>query len=91
MGAQGRRDDGRRPFPNPLAMQYPLHTGEGARAIGATEPRLNRLIRRGKIVPAPPLRSGRRLWDRGHLLQAAVALGLLTDALRAELGEEVST
>ena len=70
-------------------MDYPTSTGTGARAICTTEPRLNNLIRRGKIRPEPPIRDGRRLWYRDHLLQAAEALGLLTAELRAALGEEV--
>lgn len=72
-----------------LHMALPLLTGEVARALGTTEPRLNNLIRRGRIAPPPPLRSGRRLWYREHLLQAAEAIGVLTDELRARLSEEV--
>jgi hypothetical protein len=71
-------------------MDYPLSTGEAARAIQATEPELNRLIRRGRICPEPPIRSGRRLWSQDHLHQAADALGLLTDELRAQLAREVA-
>lgn len=70
-------------------MHYPLSTGEASRAIQATEPQLNRLIRHGKIDPEPPIRSGRRLWEREHLEQAAAAFGLLTDELRARLAQEV--
>lgn len=71
-------------------MHFPLLTGEAGRAIGATEPELNDLIRRRKVDPAPPIRSGRRLWHREHLVQAATALGVLTDQLRGELAEEVA-
>ena len=72
-------------------MQNMFSTGEGARKIGATEPQLSDLIRRRKIAPEPPVVGGRRLWSRRHLLQAAEALGLLTDDLRVALGEEVSS
>lgn len=68
-------------------MHLPLSTGEAGRTIHATEPELNRLVRQGRIRPEPPVRSGRRLWGREHLLQAAQALGLLTDELRAQLEE----
>lgn len=71
-------------------MHTPTGTGKGARAIGATEPQLNDLIRRGKVRPEPPIIAGRRIWQREHLLQAAEALGVLTDELRAKLDEEVS-
>jgi hypothetical protein len=71
-------------------MNYPLSTGEAARLIGATEPQLNDLIRRRKLPSDPPLRAGRRHWSAAHLLQAAQALGLLTDDLRAQLREEVA-
>jgi hypothetical protein len=70
-------------------MPFPFSTGQAARLILATEPQLNDLIRRGKIRPDPPIIAGRRLWHRDHLLQAAQALGMLTDELRAQLGEEV--
>jgi hypothetical protein len=76
--------------PPNLLMEYPTSTGEAARALSATEPQLNDLIRRGKIHPEPPILAGRRLWHRTHLLQAAQALGILTDHLRAQLAEEVA-
>ena len=56
--------------------------------LGTTEPRLNGLVRRGKIDPAPPVVSGRRLWGREHLLQAARALGVPTDELQRRLEQE---
>jgi hypothetical protein len=70
-------------------MDYPLSTGQAARLLPATEPKLNDLIRRGRIRPEPPILAGRRLWRREHLLQAAKALGLLTDDLRAKLDQAV--
>lgn len=69
-------------------MDYPLLTGAAGRTIGATEPQLNDLIRRKKLDPEPPIRSGRRLWYREHLLQAAAVLGLSTDQLRARVEQE---
>ena len=67
-----------------------LSTGEAARAIGTTEPRLNGLIRRGAINPAPPLVAGRRLWSFEHLLQAARLFDLLPDELRERLSQEAA-
>lgn len=71
-------------------MHDSLSTGEAARLLGVTEPQVNDLIRRGRLCAPPPVRAGRRLWGREHLLQAAEALGVLTQELRARLGEEVS-
>lgn len=68
---------------------FPLPTGAAASLVGTTEPRLAETVRRGHVAPPPPIVAGRRLWSREHLLQAAEALGLLTDALRADLGGEV--
>jgi hypothetical protein len=73
------------PLPDP-----PFATGEAARLLGISEPRLADLVRRGKVTPPPPLFAGRRLWSAAHVLQAAEALGLATDELRRSLGEEVS-
>ena len=54
-----------------------LHSsGQVAAQLGVTEPRLNDLIRRGKIDPVPPVVAGRRLWDQQHVAQAAAALDL---------------
>ena len=66
-------------------MRFPCSTGEAARLIGATEPHIAETIRRGKVAPEPPVLAGRRLWGPDHLLQAADALDLLTDELRAQL------
>jgi DNA-binding transcriptional MerR regulator len=45
-------------------------TGEAASLLGTSERRLNDLIRRGKIDPAPPVRAGRRVWDKDDLKRA---------------------
>ena len=66
-------------------MNFPTGTGEAARYLGITEPELAQAVRLGKISPAPPIIAGRRLWEPEHVLQAAEALGLLTDELRQEL------
>ena len=71
-------------------MHFPLSTGESARLIGTTEPRLAETVRRGKIEPVPPILAGRRLWGPEHLLQAAKHLGLLTNELRSRMEKEVS-
>lgn len=70
-------------------MNDRIPTGSAAELLGTTEPRLNDLVRRGKVTPAPPILAGRRLWSATHLLQAAVHLDVLTDELRAELEQEV--
>ncbi len=57
-------------------MQLPKSTGEAAKALGVSEPRLNDLIRRGRINPAPRLFAGRRLWEVTHIRQAARVLGV---------------
>ncbi len=72
-------------------MQLPFSTGQVARFLLATEPQLNDLIRRGKIRPEPPIVAGRRMWHRHHITQVAEALGVLTDDLRAQLAQAVST
>jgi hypothetical protein len=66
-------------------MKYPLSTGEAARVLETTEPRLAETVRRRKVAPEPPIVAGRRLWGPSHLLQAAVALGVLTDEIRARV------
>ena len=55
-------------------LRYPMSTGEAARVLETTEIKLAHLVRRGRIT-SPPLSAGRRLWERGHLLQAALVLG----------------
>jgi hypothetical protein len=70
-------------------MQYPVFTGQAARYIGASEPKLNALVRKSKIDPTPAVVSGRRLWDREQVRQAAEELGLMTDDLRSTLAGDV--
>ena len=72
-------------------MKYPISTGQAARLLGTTEPRLSEEVRRGRVDPAPAIFAGRRLWHPEHLLQAAEHLDLLTDELREELTREVSS
>lgn len=69
-------------------MKYPRSTGQAAIQLDTTEPRLNDLIRRGKIYPAPSVASGRRMWEAIHIRQAARILGI-TDIER-RLEEEVA-
>jgi len=69
---------------------FPLCTGAAAQLLRTTEPRLAETVRRGHVSPPPPIQSGRRMWSREHLLQAAKALDLLTAELRSALGAEVS-
>jgi hypothetical protein len=71
-------------------MNFPLFTGDAARAINTTEPRLAETVRRGRVDPAPPVLAGRRLWSAQQLLQAAEVLGILTDELKKSLEQEVS-
>lgn len=69
-------------------MSRLLSTGQAARLLGITEPKLADLVRRGKVEPAPPVIAGRRLWGLPDVLKAAAEMGLLTDDLRARLEEE---
>jgi len=72
-------------------MRYPLTTGRAAYLLGATEPQLSETVRRGKVRPEPLIVAGRRMWCAEHLLQAAEALGILTDDLRAKIEREAPT
>ena len=71
-------------------MKYPISTGQAARMVGTTEPKLSEEVRRGRVSPPPAIFAGRRLWGPEHLLQAAKNLGLLTDDLRTQLSQEVT-
>ncbi len=53
-----------------------LSTGQAARLLGVTEPRLADLVRRGKVVPAPAIVAGRRVWIAEQLLAVGDYLGL---------------
>jgi len=66
-------------------VQFPLSSGQSAQFLGVTEPRLNELIRKGKLDPAPQSAAGRRLWWPEHLLAAAQAMNLPTDELRVRI------
>ncbi len=68
-------------------MPLPASTGEVAQLLGVTEPRLNDLLRRGHIWPAPPIAAGRRQWHRQHIRKAAEHLGLLNDDILDRMGE----
>lgn len=68
----------------------PTTTGVAAELLGTTEPRLAETVRRGRVTPPPAILAGRRLWTADQLRQAAEALGLLTDDLRAQLAREVA-
>ena len=63
-------------------MQYPISTGQAARMLGITEPRLAELVRRGKVKPEPLVMAGRRLWEPSHIRMAAEALGLPVDGVQ---------
>lgn len=69
-------------------MRFPAYTGQVAQFLDVTEPRLNEAIRRQRINPPPPVVSGRRSWNREHVIQAATALGVLTDELRERLSRQ---
>ncbi len=68
-------------------MKYPISTGQAADLLGTTEPRLAETVRRGRVAPEPKIFAGRRLWHAEHLIQAAGALGVLTDKLHSRLQE----
>lgn len=59
-----------------MQLQFPASTGHVAHLFGVSEPRLNDLVRRGKIAPAPDVFAGRRAWKEAHVRQAAEALGI---------------
>lgn len=69
----------------PTMIQFPLWAGQGPHLLDKAEPQLADTIRRGLVHPPPPVRAGRRLWKREHLIQAPEALGVLTDGIRARL------
>jgi len=66
-------------------MRFPLTTGPAAQLLGVTEPELSETVRRGKVRPEPIIIAGRRLWFAEHLIQAAEALGVLDNELRARI------
>jgi len=72
-------------------MPHQFSTGQAASLLHTTEPRLNDLIRRRRILPPPDVVAGRRAWSRGHILQAAMRLGLDLAAVQELLGADGST
>ncbi len=64
-----------------MSNPTPLTTGTVAKLLETTEPRVAETVRRGKVVPPPPVIAGRRLWSPNQVRQAAAALGLLTEDL----------
>ena len=69
-----------------MQLQFPVSTGQVASSLGVSEPRLNDLVRRGKVCPAPRVVAGRRLWEEPHVRQAARALGVSDEHLQREGG-----
>ena len=57
-------------------MEHTYSTGRVAALLGTTEPKVAELVRRGRTSPAPRVTSGRRLWERAHVLQAAACLAI---------------
>jgi len=68
-------------------MTLPISSGRAARLFQLSEPRLNDLIRRGKIASLPPVTAGRRLWWAEHLRAIGQALDLSQAKIEAALGE----
>jgi hypothetical protein len=66
-------------------VKLPLSTGQVARLLRSTEPKLSNLVRCGLIQPSPEVLAGRRQWYAAHIFQAAKALGVLTPDLEARL------
>lgn len=73
-----------------MSESTPLTTGAVARLLNTTEPRVADVVRRGRVVPEPLIVAGRRLWTHDQVLQAAEALGLLSDDLRTQIAREVA-
>lgn len=70
-------------------ITFPCFTSTVVGLLGAgSDKRLNDLVRTGRIRPAPRVIAGRRLWDAGHVRQAAIALGTLTPELERLLDAE---
>lgn len=71
-------------------MQHPLGTGQLARLLNTTEPKLSEAVRRGKVVPPPRVVAGRRLWDLTQIHQAAAYFGEEPEAVLAHVAQEES-
>ncbi len=63
-------------------MNQTITTGRAALIHDTSEPRLNDLVRRRKIDPAPPVVSGRRVWAMEHLIQAGARLAVAPEEVR---------
>lgn len=66
-------------------MHFPIFTGDAARFLKTSEPRLAELVMHGRVKPPPPIIGGRRFWNASHLFQAASKLGLLSVEVRQAL------
>lgn len=64
---------------------FPAPTGQVAGLLGVLEPQLNGLVRRGRVQPRPPVVAGRRLWSWIHVQQAAEALGVSEETVKARI------
>ena len=63
-------------------------TGQVAKLLGSTEPKVAETVRRGYVFPAPEVISGRRVWGIESVEQAALALGVSRELLFERLKEE---
>ena len=57
-------------------MNTLLSTGQAAKILRTTEPRLAETVRRGKVTPEPIIVAGRRLWRLDQVRQAGIAIKL---------------
>jgi len=71
-------------------MPFPLGTGQLARLLNTTEPKLAEAVRKGRVVPAPRIVAGRRAWDLSQVHQAAQLFGLEPADLISRVAREVS-
>ncbi len=72
-------------------MRFPITSGDLARLLQTTEPRLGEAVRRGRVSPPPEVIAGRRHWTRQQALQVAAAIGELTDDIRTTLEDAEET
>ena len=73
-----------------IDLTFPCFSGRVAEFLGTHDKRLNDLVRARRIVPAPSVVSGRRLWTTDQVWQAAEILGVLTPERRKALQESVA-
>lgn len=62
-----------------------LSTGAVARLIDVPEARIQQVIRRGRVCPAPAVAAGRRLWTADQVRQAATHLNALSPEIEGEI------